>query len=91
MENDFSVVTVFNRTTGKIVKIYDGITGKFFNEKNVQGGSGWRQGVVNKAWDSLGVDEVMIVGTTNGNKSGRTFLYGNRTIGAIVTITGVTF
>lgn len=91
LENDFSVVTVFNRTTGKIVKIYDGITGKFFTEKNVQGGSGWRQGVVNKAWDSLGVDEVMIVGTTNGDKSGRTFLYGNRTIGAIVTITGVTF
>lgn len=92
LENNYSVITVFNRTTGKIVKIYDGVGAKVHNEANPSGTTGSQTNLVKTAWADLGEDEVMIIGTNdNGDKAGRAFLYGNRTIGATVSITGIAF
>ena len=83
-------------STGKIVKIYDGMNGKYFDTENTAGvvlGTYYAQAtMVYDAFKALQPGETMIVGYNGGKNAGagRVFLNSNRTIGAEVKIEGVT-
>lgn len=82
--------------TGKIVKIYDGISPKYFDTENTAGvapGSYFTLAtMVYDAFKALKPGETMIVGYNGGKNSnaGRAFIAANRTIGAEVKIEGIT-
>ena len=78
---------------GKIVRIYDGASGKYFDAENngVTGGPCTAAGYLKEAFASLQEGEYLLVGPNGNGNVGRGFLYGNRTVGAQVTIPGIAF
>ncbi|HCY48852.1 MAG TPA: hypothetical protein DHU79_01165 [Clostridiales bacterium] len=91
----WSEVFVFD-ATGKIVKIYDGFNGKYYDADNAGGvaaGSFYTQATMTlDAFNALKPGETMIVGFNGGknNNAGRAFLVANRAFGKTVTIGGAT-
>ena len=81
---------------GQVVRIYDGANGKYYDADNKAGitdatkctaADFWKQ-----AYASLQEGEYLVIAPNGapGNAS-RAFLLGNRTVGAQMTITGITF
>lgn len=91
----WSEVFVFD-ATGKIVKIYDGVNGKYYDADNAGGiaaGDFYTQATMTlDAFNALKPGETMIVGFNGGknNNAGRAFLVANRAFGKTVTIGGAT-
>lgn len=91
----WSEVFVFD-ATGKIVKIYDGVNGKYYDADNAGGvaaGAFYTQATMTlDAFNALKPGETMIVGFSGGknNNAGRAFLVANRAFGKTVTISGAT-
>ena len=91
----WSEVFVFD-ATGKIVKIYDGVNGKYYDADNAGGiaaGAFYTQATMTlDAFNALKPGETMIVGFNGGknNNAGRAFLVANRAFGKTVTISGAT-
>ena len=91
----WSEVFVFD-ATGKIVKIYDGFSGKYFDADNAGGiaaGDFYTLATMTlDAFNALKPGETMIVGFNGGknNNAGRAFLLANRAFGKTVTISGAT-
>ena len=91
----WSEVFVFD-ATGKIVKIYDGVNGKYYDADNAGGiaaGDFYTQATMTlDAFNALKPGETMIVGFNGGknNNAGRAFLLANRAFGKTVTISGAT-
>lgn len=76
----------------KVVRIYDGASGKYYDKDN-NGVTGIITGAsyLTDALKSLKANEWLLVAPNNGGSNlERAYLYGNRTIGAAVSITGVT-
>ena len=90
--NGYGVAMVLDQY-GKIVRIYDGASGKYFDAENngVQDGTCTAAGYLKEAFASLQDGEYLLVGPNGNGNVGRGFLYGNRTVGAQVTIPGITF
>jgi hypothetical protein len=91
--NGYGVAMIINKY-GEIVRIYDGASAKYFDADNaagVQNGTCTAAGYLKEAFESRQAGEYMIVApNANGNVS-RTFLYSNRTVGAKITLPGITF
>lgn len=91
----WSEVFVFD-ATGKIVKIYDGFNGKYYDADNAAGvaaGSFYTLATMTlDAFNALKPGETMIVGFNGGknNNAGRAFLVANRAFGKTVAISGAT-
>lgn len=91
----WSEVFVFD-ATGKIVKIYDGVNGKYYDADNAAGvaaGDFYTQATMTlDAFNALKPGETMIVGFNGGknNNAGRAFLVANRAFGKTVAISGIT-
>lgn len=91
----WSEVFVFD-ATGKIVKIYDGVNGKYYDADNAAGvaaGDFYTLATMTlDAFNALKPGETMIVGFNGGknNNAGRAFLVANRAFGKTVAISGIT-
>ena len=91
----WSEVFIFD-ATGKIVKIYDGFNGKYYDADNAGGvaaGDFYTLATMTlEAFNALKPGETMIVGFNGGknNNAGRAFLLANRAFGKTVTIDGAT-
>ena len=81
---------------GKIVRIYDGVSAKYFDADNTAGVAAGTYYTVKTmtldAFKALKPGETMVIGFNGGRdgNAGRTFLGSNRKIGATVTVEGVT-
>ena len=84
---------------GKIVRIYDGANGKYYDAENtsgVQNGTCTAAGYLKEAFASRQDGEYLLIAPNDGvsindQTTARRFLYNNRTIGAMVTLPGVDF
>lgn len=91
--NGYGVAAVINKY-GEIVRIYDGASAKYFDENNksgVQDGTCTAAGYLKEAFESRKDGEYILVAPNGNGNVGRGFLYGNRTVGAKVTLPGITF
>lgn len=96
--NGWGVAIVCNEY-GEIIRVYDGTTGKYFDSENpFPDGSkpdGLSANYLTMAFDSLQEGETLIVAPNSSDNNvasgSRTFLMGNRTVGATVSLTGVNF
>lgn len=80
---------------GKIVRIYDGANGKYYDAENTAGIQDATKctssGYLMEALASLQAGETLFVAPNDdGANAVRAFFYGNRTIGAAISLTGVT-
>lgn len=86
-------VAIIVDAEGKIVRVYDGIAGKYFDAANpngVQDGTCTSAGYLKEAFDSLQEGEILIAGVNNGGEqAGRTFLNGFRKIGLTVVLKNI--
>ena len=91
--NGYGVALVINKY-GEIVRVYDGASAKYFDAANpsgVQNGTCTAAGYLTEAFNSRQAGEYILVGPNGNGNVGRGFLYSNRTVGAKVTLPGVTF
>ena len=91
--NGYGVAIVVNKY-GEIVRVYDGVSAKYFDKDNtsgVQNGTCTAQGYAKEAFDSLQDGETVIIAPNSGDNAQRSFLYSNRTVGAVVSGLGLTF
>lgn len=100
LSNGHAEVFVFN-AEGKVVRIYDGVNGKYYDADNTAGIANSSEGadpyydlntVSLDAFLALQPGETMIVGPNGGLDSNRAraFLVGNRVYNATLTLSGVT-
>ena len=81
---------------GQVIRIYDGANGKYYDADNKAGITDATKctaaGYLKEAYASLQDGEYLVIAPNGapGNAS-RAFLLGNRTVGAQMTITGITF
>ena len=80
---------------GEIIRIYDGANGKYYDLDN-QGGIAdptkcTAAGYLTEAYDSLQAGEYLVVAPNGNGNVSRAFFLNNRTIGAKMTIPGITF
>ena len=71
---------------GKIVRIYDGISGKLYDAENPAGVALANADYLTKALASLKANEWLLVGANDSTKTMRGFLSSNRTLGATVAL-----
>ena len=91
--NGYGVAAVINKY-GEIVRVYDGASAKYFDVNNpsgVQDGTCTAAGYLKEAFDSRQAGEYILVAPNGNGNVGRSFLYSNRTVGAKVTLPGITF
>ena len=75
-------------STGKVVRIYDGVSSKYFDADNTEGvaaGEYYANATLSlDAFDSLKPGEILVLGFNGGKNgaAGRAFMGSNRTIGA---------
>lgn len=95
-QNGWGMAIVVNNY-GEIIRIYDGVSGKLFDEENPEGTtvSDLPANYLTLAFASVQEGETLIVApnfsSNNASGGSRGFLYGNRTLGATVSVTGVNF
>lgn len=76
----------------KIIRIYDGVSGKLYTKENTSGETLANSDYLTKALSSLKANEWLLVGANNGdNQNPRSFMSSNRTLDATVTLGGVDF
>ncbi len=91
--NGYGVAVVINKY-GEIVRIYDGASGKYFDAEypsGVQNGKCTAAGYLKEAYESRQAGEYILVAPNGNGNVSRSFLYSNRTVGAKVTLPGITF
>ena len=91
--NGYGVAVVINQY-GEIVRVYDGASAKYFDAANpsgVQDGTCTAAGYLKEAFDSRQAGEYVLVAPNGNGNVSRSFLYSNRTVGAKVTLPGITF
>ncbi len=92
LSNGYGVAMVLNQY-GQVVRIYDGASGKYFDAENdgITNGPCTAAGYLKEAFASLQDGEYLIVAPNGNGNVGRGFFYSNRTVGAQVTLPGITF
>ena len=88
---------VINMSNGKVVRIYDGVNGKYFDAENTGGVANTNNAYYTiasmsfDAFESLQPGEILVLGFNGGKNSnaGRTFMNANRTINAQASAVGV--
>ena len=91
--NGYGVAVVINKY-GEIVRIYDGASAKYFDAEypsGVQNGTCTAAGYLKEAFESRQAGEYILVAPNGNGNVSRSFLYSNRTVGAKVTLPGITF
>ena len=87
VKNGYGVAMVIDKTTGKVVRIYDGASGKYFDSENNGVGNIVKAAeYLEQAVKSLTENEYVLCapnGGTTGNVA-RGLLYDNRKIGIVV-------
>ena len=95
IKNGWCEAFVVDMSTGKVVRIYDGVNGKYYDADNTAGVANKIDDTHNhytiasmslEAFESLQPGELLVLGFNGGKNSnaGRTFLVGNRTYNAQV-------
>lgn len=88
ISNSYGVAFIIDKTTNKVVKIYDGASGKYWDaENNGVSGTCTAAGYVNEAFTALEEGQYVLI-APNGGSTGnvaRGLLYGNRTLDIGVT------
>ena len=92
--NGYGEAFVLNQY-GEIVRIYDGANAKYYDAENAGGIQDATKctaaGYLKEAFASLADDEYLLVAPNGNGNVSRGFLLSNRTIGAKVTLPGITF
>ena len=92
--NTWGVAIIINQY-GEVVRVYDGISAKYFDVENAGGTQDptkcTSNGYLKEAFASRQEGEYLLVGPQGNGNIGRSFLYSNRTIGAKVSLPGITF
>ncbi len=94
--NGFGVALVINKY-GEVVRVYDGLSAKYFDENNKGGIQDATKctsaGYITEAYNSRQEGEWILVAPNNAaiENASRAWLYGCRTVGAKVTLPDVTF
>ena len=89
VKNGWSEAFVIDMTTGKVVRIYDGVNNKYYDADNTSGiaGTGIYEVATTSfaAFESLKPNELLVIGLNGGRNTnaGRAFLVGNRTYNAV--------
>lgn len=92
ISNGYGEAFIVDSATGKIIKIFDGANGKYYDSENpagVQNGTCTAAGYVNEAFAALEEGQYVIIATNGGSEGNvaRGFFMGSRTIGADVSYT----
>lgn len=95
IKNGWSEIFVVDVTTGKVVVIYDGVNGKYYDAENASGVARTDEmftlaNMSLEAFEKLLPNQMMVVGLNGGrnDKAGRTFLVGSRTLDKDMAIVG---
>ena len=95
VKNGWCEAFVIDMTTGKVVRIYDGVNNKYYDEENTAGVAGTDYYTVATtsfdAFESLKPNELLVIGLNGGKNSNaaRAFLVSNRTFGAQASVLGI--
>ena len=90
--NGFGEAFVLDQN-GRVVRIYDGANGKYFDTENPKGIQDATKctpaGYLKEAFESLSDTEYLLVAPNGNGNVSRKFLLDNRTIGAVVALPGI--
>ena len=92
IKGGYGVAFVIDQATGKVVKIFDGASGKYFDADHADGAANagcTATGYITEAFAALEEGQYLLIAPNGGsaNNAARALLYGNRKIGITVSYT----